>query len=256
MFNLYIYERMIKVGLNDGGSLPRNVLCYYKEALSEVTEYLSSMLKYFCDINSIEYMHTERIKQIDSIDDKIKRKNCEELYDIAGMRVVFCDADDRVDLNELDSIIHQWNKETFVKEFSEAVKKCNNGYLKAIYDFIDFLEHDDKYNLVIKKDYISNPKCSGYQSYHVVLIASNGYPVEIQFRNLVQHYFAEFEHDVRYKADSNTRNEYNSVCDKCASILFDIRTNYFYSDDVNDFEHSSSINTLKYEKKYNSTLQI
>lgn len=220
------------MGLNDGGYISDEELCGYSEAMDEISNYLDAMLSYFCQINSIDYMIGKRIKKRDSIKNKIVNKNIEEIHDIAGVRIVFCDLEDKCELNKLDEEILGWgkNKQIFFEKFNDAVERYNNGYIKAIYDFVDFLEDDGRYYMLKTKDYISYPKeNSGYQSFHIVVIASNGYPVEIQLRNLVQHYFAQFEHDVYYKADSNTRNEFGGVCSKCADVLKSMKKRYFSS---------------------------
>lgn len=55
--------------------------------------------------------------------------------------------------------------------------------------------------MVYVKDYVNTPKENGYQSYHVIVIDSNGDPIEIQFRTYEMNYFSEYklaEHD-KYK---------------------------------------------------------
>lgn len=225
------------MGFNDGEILSQNVPDKYKDALCNVTNFINSRLLYFCDINSVGSMTSVRIKNAQSIADKKKRKKVEEMNDIVGMRIVFCDKDDVQDLSKLDNDIHSWNKETFIKKFNESALKYNNGYIKTIYDFIDFLVQEIKcmedYNVIIgDKDYIANPKESGYQSFHIIIVYK-GIPVEIQLRNLVQHFFDEFEHDVRYKADEYTRKEYNEVCNNCAGVLSNMTNRYFYSLNTN-----------------------
>lgn len=197
----------------------------YEFALCEVNDFLTKMLDEFCDFESIGYMSCRRIKSIASIDDKLHRKGYsfdnvnEKIFDIAGIRIVFCNPGDLCDLNLLDNYIHSWNKNDFILNFFDASTKYN-GYIKIIYDFIIFFNENCKFKVLFEKDYILNPKQKGYQSYHMVLMASNGAPVEIQFRNLLQHFFAEFEHDNRYKADVSVVKEYDFMFDMCAEVLF------------------------------------
>ena len=52
-------------------------------------------------------------------------------------------------------------------------------------------------------DYISNPKDSGYESLHFVIVGSNGYPIEVQARNLCQHVWSILQHKEVYKGSCN-----------------------------------------------------
>lgn len=216
--------------MNSEGYFTTNDFDQYHSALDEVESYIKSMLYRFCSVNSIGVMSSSRIKGNKSIIDKIfrkKKKNTSvdiktEISDIAGLRIVFCDNDFACKLGDLDKQIHGFKdkKEVFKERFFLASYIDNNCNIKAIYDFVRFLKKDDSYEIIHEKDYILEPKNSGYQSYHIIIRASNGCSVEIQIRNYVQHLFAEFEHDVRYKADEFTKQQCSAVCDECASILY------------------------------------
>lgn len=216
--------------MNSEGYFTTNDFDQYHAALDEVESYIKSMLYRFCSVNSIGVMSSRRIKEEKSIISKIfrkKKKNSNvdiktEISDIAGLRIVFCDSDFACKLGDLDKQIHGFKdkKEVFKEKFFFASHVDNNCNIKAVYDFVDFLKKDDSYNIIREKDYISEPKKSGYQSYHINIKASNGCCVEIQIRNYVQHLFAEFEHDVRYKADEVTKQQCSAVCDECASMLY------------------------------------
>ena len=80
--------------------------------------------------------------------------------------------------------------------------------LDDIYDVVDFIrERDGKdFTILYVKDYIKNPKESGYRSYHMVI----KYPVhtafgyqeilaEIQIRTLAMNFWAIIEHSLNYK---------------------------------------------------------
>lgn len=69
--------------------------------------------------------------------------------------------------------------------------------------------------IVIKeKDYINNPKASGYRSYHIVfgvplhtLDAMEYYPVEVQFRTLSMDFWSSMEHRICYKKERANKEE-------------------------------------------------
>lgn len=223
------------------------VLVLYKNALENVKNFLDSKLSFYCYCNSIGCMTSDRIKSVSSITRKIRR--CKSIGDIAGIRLVFCDVTNECDLSELDLEIGTWNKQDFINNFIASTLKPNNESIEVIYDFCDFLvkevdkESDFKIDIPLNKDYIACPKQnSGYQSLHIY-ISYKGVPVEIQLRNLAQHYFAQYEHDKRYKSMEDS-DEYNSVFDECACVLSDISNNYF------DFEDTYGIIKLDFTHGY------
>lgn len=250
--------------MNSEGLFTTEKKSEYESALAEVKLYLDAMLKYYFKHKSMTYMTGWRVKGLDSINDKLAKKieetgsNIDSLNvikDIAGIRVVFCDQCDVCDhgLGFVNYQIHSWNEETFRKKFYEVVDRYDDKYLEAIDDFIDFLKSDLRYkNKIVdsdKKNYIKHPKKSGYQSHHIFVYASNGYPVEVQFRNMVQHYFAEFEHD-RYKADKVIRAKYDDVCMECGSVLRDISSSYYKTASLHLASGSG------YVKKYSLNLSM
>lgn len=203
----------------------------YGIALDEVEKFVNKNLLSFCSGKYVYYMKNSRIKSEKSITRKMeeKKKTFDSLCDIAGIRIVFCSLEDVMDLDTLDQEIHGWQKDKFVIKFYDAVERYRNSYIDVIYDFRDFLSeqaYNTNFDVIIdeKKDYIKHPKESGYQSVHLI-VTYDGIPVELQLRNLVQHYFAEYEHKY-YKDDTYTRSEYNPICNVCADTLSNISSDY------------------------------
>lgn len=138
-----------------------------------------------------------RLKKPASIIEKLKRfgypvslKSIEEnLSDIAGLRVICSFPDD-------------------------------------IYSLSDSLCAQDDLQLVLKKDYIANPKPNGYRSLHLVLdvpiFLSNQKKyrrVEVQFRTIAMDFWASLEHKVRYKKDIKDSDEINRELRECADMI-------------------------------------
>lgn len=124
----------------------------------------------------VEYCKA-RIKSAQSMKEKLNRKNLEvtldnaltQVMDAAGIRVV-----------------------------------C--GFLEDIYWIVDMLKNQQDINIINEKDYIRNPKPSGYRSYHVILQV----PIhvgdkiqlifcELQIRTLAMDCWANLEHRLKYK---------------------------------------------------------
>ena len=130
------------------------------------------------DANPIESIKT-RVKSYDSILKKIRRKNIalnldsieENLRDIAGVRVICSFPDD-------------------------------------IYKLADSFLRQDDITLIERKDYIKNPKPSGYRSLHLIvqvpIFLQNEKKmvyVEVQFRTIAMDFWASLDHKMRYKKE-------------------------------------------------------
>lgn len=157
------------------------MMAYYRCAVMEVeTKFrvLNEQLSLQYDRNPIESIKT-RVKSMESLMKKIRRKNVslnmedieENIRDIAGVRVV-----------------------------------CS--FPEDIYLLADCLLKQDDITLIEKKDYIKNPKPSGYRSLHLIVevpifLQNEKRPmkVEVQLRTIAMDFWASLEHKLRYKKD-------------------------------------------------------
>jgi len=137
---------------------------------------LNEDFRNFHPINPIEHIKS-RIKSPESIADKLYKKGLEltaenarqNVYDIAGIRVI-----------------------------------CS--FTKDIHSLVEVIRKQADITITDEKDYVKNPKPSGYRSYHIIaevpvyLTASElKIPVEIQIRTEAMDFWASLEHKVRYK---------------------------------------------------------
>lgn len=165
----------------------KRMLVPYEQAVEELKGKFKSVRKEYRDLNDyspIEFV-TGRVKSISSILEKAKRRHIPEdqiedlMEDIAGIRIMCQFTDD-------------------------------------IYTVVDLLHRRDGKDLKIffEKDYINNPKESGYKSYHVII----KYPVqtvhgekeilaELQIRTLAMNFWATIEHSLNYKYSQNIPEE-------------------------------------------------
>ncbi len=129
--------------------------------------------------NPIETVKS-RIKSPQSIVGKLEKKNlpvtfesmAENLSDIAGVRVI-----------------------------------C--PYISDIYKVRDILLKQPDISLIEEKDYIKEPKESGYRSLHLVVEipvylseATHNVKVEIQLRTIAMDFWASLEHELHYKTST------------------------------------------------------
>ena len=156
-----------------------SMLMDYQCAVMEVeTKFniLNNRLSIQGEHNPIESIKS-RVKELDSIIRKLEKNHLpitieavqENLKDVAGVRVVCSFVDD----------IYR-------------IEEC-------------FLAQEDV-TLVTRKDYISNPKPSGYRSLHLIVktpvyteIGKKDMFVEVQMRTIAMDFWASLEHKLRYK---------------------------------------------------------
>lgn len=100
---------------------------------------------------------------------------------------------------------------------------CN--YLEDIYHIRDLLLRQRDVELVRERDYIRQPKESGYRSLHLVVripvfLSSHTelVPVEVQIRTIAMDFWASLEHQLRYKSDQETTRQLRRRLQKCAEI--------------------------------------
>lgn len=82
------------------------------------------------------------------------------------------------------------------------------SFIDDIYMLADCLKAQDDVRLIEIKDYIENPKPSGYRSLHLILEVpiflthdKEFMTVEVQFRTIAMDFWASLEHKMKYKKD-------------------------------------------------------
>lgn len=231
----------------------------FEKASKKAIIYLNNMLNIYCRDKNFGWMMVDRIKSLDSINDKILKKIEEkgkefnhqvDLLDIAGLRVIFFDRntvfpyDETLDddsfeslnpVDILDKNIHSWSPEQFRIEFEKSKINPGNYNVSHLYDFVEYLMRECKSTAIVK-DYIMYQKESGYQSIHVIIMVRvvsftgeiRNVPVEIQFRNYTQHLYNECEH-ARYKNTYKDMSAYDSVFNDSKRFLLTV-ANDAYTD--------------------------
>lgn len=185
----------------------KELMSRYRCAIMEVEtkfKVLNEELSLQSDHNPIESIKS-RLKSPESIFGKLKRKNLPitleaiegNLFDIAGVRVICCFIDD-------------------------------------IYMLADCLIRQDDVTLIEMKDYIRNPKGNGYRSLHLIISVpiflqneKRNMKVEVQLRTIAMEFWANLEHQMRYKKDLSPKllEQISSELSACAetSAELDLR---------------------------------
>lgn len=160
----------------------QKLMIIYKMAIKELNtkvEIIKEEYKLFYNYDLIDHINF-RIKEPDSIIKKMKNKECkltykemiENINDIAGIRIV-------------------------------CLLK------KDIFSIKNLLQKLPGVRTIKEKDYVTNPKKSGYSAYHIIL----GIPVvlsqqiiyvkvEVQIRTMAMDFWSTTEHKIKYKANN------------------------------------------------------
>ncbi len=99
-------------------------------------------------------------------------------------------------------------------------------YIDDIYAIAELLTRHEDMQLLKVKDYIENPKPSGYRSFHMVLsvpvymaTAKKRVPVEIQIRTIAMDFWASLEHQLHYKTDCEVPPALKQELKECAETI-------------------------------------
>ncbi len=171
----------------------------YESAIKEITTKLEILDNEFRAKYSNNPIHSlkSRLKKPHSILGKLDKKGCGNdifsahihLTDIAGIRVV-----------------------------------CK--YVDDVYLIEELLLKQDDVKLIKRKDYIANPKESGYRSLHIVISVpvflaneTRIVPVEVQIRTIAMDFWASLEHQLKYKTKADGVEEIKGDLLECAQQI-------------------------------------
>ena len=177
----------------------QKLMFIYKMAIKELNtkiEIFKEEFKTFYDYDLVDHVNT-RIKSPKSIIQKMKKKECkltykemiENINDIAGIRVV-----------------------------------C--PLQKDIYSIKNLIQSIPGIETLKEKDYITQPKESGYSAYHIIL----GVPVmlsqqliyvkvEVQIRTMAMDFWSSLEHKMKYKSKDEINKKKSKEWVSCAKTI-------------------------------------
>ena len=177
----------------------KTVIFLYNAALKEVgtkLEILNDEFQHVHQYNPIEHIKT-RIKTPESIVKKLKRYGYETsienmvryINDIAGVRLI-----------------------------------CS--FTSDIYRLAEMIGNQSDLKVLSIKDYIKNPKESGYKSYHMLvsvpIFLSDSVvdtKVEIQIRTIAMDFWASLEHKIYYKFEGDGPENLQQELKACADMV-------------------------------------
>lgn len=132
------------------------------------------------------------------------------------------------------SIVNKLKKNGYETSVENMVKYVNDiagiriicSFTSDIYLIADMITKQSDLKVVSVKDYITHPKVSGYQSYHILVTVpihlTQGIAdtiVEIQIRTIAQDFWASLEHKIYYKFEGNAPDYIRRELQECANIV-------------------------------------
>ena len=180
----------------------KEVTLIYNSALKQIStklEILNDEFQHVHRYNPIEHIKW-RIKTPESIVKKLKKHGYEStinnmiryVNDIAGIRVICSFASD-------------------------------------IYQIAEMISNQSDIKVISVKDYIVNPKASGYKSYHMLVSVPvylsdriEDTKVEIQIRTVAMDFCASLEHKIHYKFEGNAPEHIKEELVECAQMVSDL----------------------------------
>jgi putative GTP pyrophosphokinase len=129
------------------------------------------------------------------------------------------------------------NAKQYLKDIAGIRVIC--PFAKDIYTLTDILRAMPECTIVKEKDYITNPKPSGYRSYHIIMEIPVYYssgteviPVEIQIRTAAMDFWAMLEHKVRYKYKEHIPQHLSDELVMCADKIAELDNRMFLIHDI------------------------
>ena len=137
-------------------------------------------------------------------------------------------------IKEPKSIVKKMEKKKYKKTYYNLIEKINDiagmrivCTLKDDIFFIkDLVKHIPDIHILNEKDYVTNPKPSGYSSYHMIVevpvkLSQKTIYVkcEIQIRTLAMDFWASFEHKVKYKTEQEVNKKTSKELVNCAKMI-------------------------------------
>lgn len=137
-------------------------------------------------------------------------------------------------LKSYDSVCKKMQKKGLDLNFDLALEKINDligvravcAYVDDIYKVADLIQKQQDIRIIKIKDYIKQPKKSGYQSLHLILEIAIPFQnedqwvkLELQLRTAAMDYWANLDHQLRYKRGQKQAAVINEELQQCASVI-------------------------------------
>lgn len=133
-----------------------------------------------------------------------------------------------------ESIINKMERRGFDLTYQQMIKNINDiagirivcPIKKDVFSVRNLIKKLPGIHILREKDYVTNPKKSGYSSYHIILevpitLSKNVIyvKVEIQIRTMAMDFWANLEHKLKYKTDEDVSKKTSKELVSYANII-------------------------------------
>lgn len=137
-------------------------------------------------------------------------------------------------MKSYESTCKKLRKKGLEKNFSNALERINDligvraicSYADDIYRIAEILSEQKDVKIVKVKDYIKEPKSSGYRSLHIIMEIPIGFQggtqwmkAELQLRTAAMDYWANLDHQLRYKRGKKEAEVIDEELRACSDII-------------------------------------
>lgn len=137
-------------------------------------------------------------------------------------------------MKSYESVCKKMQKKGLELNFETAVEKLNDligvraicAYVDDIYRVAELVEKQKDIRIIKEKDYIKEPKKSGYQSLHLILEIAIAFQngtqwikMELQLRTAAMDYWANLDHQLRYKKGKKEAELIDEELRQCAEVI-------------------------------------
>lgn len=135
------------------------------------------------------------------------------------------------------SIVKKLQRHGYESNIENMVRYVNDiagiritcSFTSDMYLIADMIAQQSDITILSVKDYMKNPKESGYRSYHMIIsvpvFLSDSVietKVEIQIRTVAQDFWATLEHKIHYKFEGNGPEYITNELKECAKYIADL----------------------------------
>ena len=97
------------------------------------------------------------------------------------------------------------------------------SFLSDVYNVVEIIKNSKQFKINEERDYIKNPKDTGYMSYHLIIFVPihldrriEYIPAEIQIRTIAMDFWASLDHKIQYKFLGETPEEVKKEMLNCS----------------------------------------
>ncbi len=136
-----------------------------------------------------------------------------------------------------ESIVKKLRRHGVESTLDNMIEYCNDiagvriicSFTSDIYRIAEMISAQDDITVLSVKDYIVNPKPSGYKSYHLIVTVPvylssrcDQVKVEIQIRTVAMDFWASLEHKINYKFEGNAPDRISLELVECAKMVSEL----------------------------------